>query len=60
MSCWAGAGFLDGRFVTKIVGKTIGVNLRPKPWRNMGFTTSLDPPKSPLRRGTLSKFLFPP
>jgi len=32
---------------------TIGVNLRLKPLRNLVFTLSLDPPKSPLRRGTL-------
>ena len=29
----------------------IGVNLRLKPLRNLVFTLSLDPPKSPLRRG---------
>jgi len=38
----------------------IGVNLRLKPLRNMGFMPSLDPPKSPLRRGTLTALLSPP
>ena len=41
----------------------ISVNNRLKPLRNLGFTPSLDPPKSPLRRGVGVDFdrnLVPP
>ena len=38
----------------------ISVNLSLKKLINMGFMPSLDPPKSPLRRGTLIHFRFPP
>jgi hypothetical protein len=38
----------------------IGVNLRLKPSINLGFLPSLDPPKSPLRRGTSIGLLSPP
>ncbi len=38
----------------------IAINLSLKCLRDLGFTPSLDPPKSPLRRGTLKRFLFPP
>ena len=39
---------------------SIGVNLRLKPIINVAFRRSLDPPKSPLRRGPLRIFLVPP
>ncbi len=35
-------------------------NLRLKAIINIAFRQSLDPPKSPLIRGTLRKFLVPP
>ncbi len=41
----------------------IGVNLSLKALRNIAFTLSLDPPKSPLRRGVgvdFEKTLVPP
>ncbi len=38
----------------------IGVNNRLKALINLGFMPSLDPPKSPLRRGTLIGLLSPP
>jgi tRNA pseudouridine32 synthase/23S rRNA pseudouridine746 synthase len=38
----------------------IGDNLRLKPIRNVAFRRSLDPPKSPLIRGTLRNTLVPP
>jgi len=39
---------------------SIGVNLRLKPIINVAFRRSLDPPKSPLIRGTLRNTLVPP
>ena len=38
----------------------VGDNLRLKPTIKVAFRRSLDPPKSPLRRGTLRIFLVPP
>ena len=38
----------------------LGDNLRLKPTIKVAFLPSLDPPKSPLRRGTLRIFLVPP
>ena len=38
----------------------IGDNLRLKPLINLVYMPSLDPPKSPLRRGTLRRLQFPP
>ena len=39
---------------------SIGINLRMKPIINVAFRRSLDPPKSPLLRGTLRNTLVPP
>jgi hypothetical protein len=39
---------------------SIGINLRLKPIINVVFRRSLDPPKSPLIRGTLRNTLVPP
>jgi hypothetical protein len=37
----------------------VGDNLRLKPTINVAFRQSLDPPKSPLRRGTLRESSCP-
>jgi hypothetical protein len=46
--------------VTEHTVMSIGVNLRLKPIINVAFMRSLDPPKSPLIRGTLRNTLVPP
>jgi|JI7StandDraft_1071085.scaffolds.fasta_scaffold24074_2 hypothetical protein len=46
----------DARLLIVVRSQVIGIgdNLRLKPIVNVAFRRSLDPPKSPLRRGTLS------